>query len=65
MSKGCDYCNHPLYTGIKCPNCGRKQPAQRTWVGLTDEEVDEWTPEIHTVIRAIEAKLRRKNEDRN
>ena len=35
--------------------------AQRTWVGLTDEEVDEWTPEIHTVIRAIEAKLKEKN----
>jgi hypothetical protein len=41
-----------------------EQPAQRTWVGLTDEEVDEvdgWTPEIHTVIRAIEAKLKGKN----
>jgi hypothetical protein len=36
-------------------------PAQRTWVGLTDEEIDEWTPEIHTVIRAIEAKLKEKN----
>jgi hypothetical protein len=35
--------------------------AQRTWQGLTDEEVDEWTPEIHTVIRAIEAKLKEKN----
>ena len=45
----------PLYTS---------PPAQRTWVGLTDEEVDEvdgWTPEIHTVIRAIEAKLKEKN----
>lgn len=36
-------------------------PAQRTWVGLTDEEIDEWTPEIHSVIRAIEAKLKEKN----
>jgi hypothetical protein len=35
--------------------------AQRTWVGLTDEELDEWTPEIHDVIRAIEAKLKEKN----
>ena len=34
---------------------------QRTWVGLTDEEVGEWTPEIHVVIRAIEAKLKEKN----
>ena len=36
-------------------------PAQRTWIGLTDEEIDEWTPEIHAVIRAIEAKLKEKN----
>jgi hypothetical protein len=36
-------------------------PPQRTWVGLTDEEVGKWTPEIHAVIRAIEAKLKEKN----
>ena len=36
---------------------------QRTWVGLTDEEIDEWTPEIHAVIKAIEAKLKEKNFD--
>ncbi len=35
--------------------------SQRTWVGLTDEEIDRWTPEIHVVIRAIEAKLKEKN----
>ena len=35
--------------------------AQRQWQGLTDEEVNEWTPEIHAVIHAIEAKLREKN----
>jgi hypothetical protein len=35
--------------------------AQRPWAGLTDEEIDEWTPEIHAVIRAVEAKLREKN----
>jgi hypothetical protein len=35
--------------------------AQRQWVGLTDEELNEWTPEIHGVIQAIEAKLRSKN----
>jgi hypothetical protein len=34
---------------------------KRTWVGLTDEEVGEWTPEIHVVIQAIEAKLKEKN----
>jgi hypothetical protein len=35
--------------------------AQRQWVGLTDEEIDEWTPEIHSVIQAIEAKLKERN----
>lgn len=34
---------------------------QRTWVGLTDEDIDEWTPEIHVVIKAIESKLKQKN----
>lgn len=34
---------------------------QRTWVGLTDEEINEWTPEIHAVIQAIETKLKEKN----
>jgi len=34
---------------------------KREWVGLTDEEINEWTPEIHSVIQAIEAKLREKN----
>jgi hypothetical protein len=36
-------------------------PLQRTWVGLTDGEISEWTPEIHGVIQAIEAKLKEKN----
>jgi len=36
-------------------------PPQRTWIGLTDEEINEWTPEIHSVIQAIEAKLKEKN----
>jgi hypothetical protein len=35
--------------------------AKREWVGLTDEEINEWTPEIHGVIQAIEAKLKEKN----
>jgi len=34
---------------------------KRTWVGLTDEDINEWTPEIHGVIQAIEAKLKHKN----
>jgi len=36
-------------------------PSQREWVGLTDEEINEWTPEICSVIQAIEAKLKEKN----
>ena len=36
-------------------------PPQRTWVGLTNEEIDEWTPEIHSIIQTIEAKLKQKN----
>jgi hypothetical protein len=35
--------------------------AQRQWVELTDEELNEWTPEIHGVIQVIEAKLKEKN----
>ena len=35
---------------------------KKEWIGLTDEEMDEWTPEIHSVIRAIEALLKEKNE---
>ena len=50
------------------------QPAQRTWVGLTHEEVEEVWEQVessdfldcvHPFARAIEAKLRSKNEDRN
>ena len=41
--------------------------AQRTWVGLTDEEADELVQRFarYELLRAIEAKLRSKNEDRN
>jgi hypothetical protein len=41
----------PLYTA----------PPRREWRGLTEEEIDCWTPEIHPVIFAIEAKLKEKN----
>ena len=46
-------------------------PAQRTWVGLTDEEIERACVPLGAamlsfteVARAIEAKLRSKNEDR-
>jgi hypothetical protein len=38
-------------------------PPRREWQGLTEEEIDRWTPEIHPVIRAIEAALKEKNHD--
>jgi hypothetical protein len=41
----------PLYTA----------PPRREWKSLTEEEIDRWTPEIHPVILAIEAKLKEKN----
>jgi hypothetical protein len=43
------------------------QPSQygtvlmKEWQGLTDEEICKWTPEVHDLIRAIEAKLKEKN----
>ena len=41
-------------------------PAQRTWVGLTDEEISEIAinnpPMVHEFARAIEAKSREKNQ---
>ena len=36
-------------------------PPRREWQGLTEEEIDRWTPEIHPVIRAIEQALKEKN----
>jgi hypothetical protein len=57
---GCPECG--MDSGCDCDSGTWNPPAQpAAWVGLTDEEVDEWTPEIHSVIRAIEAKLREKN----
>ena len=38
--------------------------SQRTWVGLTDEEENEYNylgPDMHWVIQEIEAKLKEKN----
>ena len=39
-------------------------PPQRTWVGLTDEEENEYNylgPDMYWVIQEIEAKLKEKN----
>jgi hypothetical protein len=41
----------PLYTA----------PPRREWQSLSEEDMDCWTPEIHPVIRAVEAKLKEKN----
>ena len=35
--------------------------SKREWIGLTDEDIKEWTPEIHGVIRTIEAILKERN----
>ena len=37
-AQGCDHCNHPLYAGTKCKNCGRvtEQPAIKQ--SLTTEQ---------------------------
>jgi hypothetical protein len=34
---------------------------RREWQSLSEEEIDRWTPEIHPVIRAVEAALKEKN----
>ena len=47
--------DEPLYT----------HPPQRTWVGLTDDEIDTWNivghESLREFVRAIEAKLKEKN----
>ena len=57
-----------LYTdndGPFCEDCfPDKERPQRTWVGLTDEEENEYNylvPDMHWVIQEIEAKLKEKN----
>jgi hypothetical protein len=55
-----------------CPRCGKRTndihtctPPQRTWVGLTDDEIDTWNivghESLREFVRAIEAKLKEKN----
>jgi hypothetical protein len=70
----CEYCggNDDADFGLPtdhCTDCARPQPAaQRQWVGLTDEEADNflkavWGREVTPkhFIQAIEAKLKAKN----
>jgi len=55
-----------LRVGV-CASEGHKIQAQRTWVGLTDEEVkkivglDRYTDLLKEVVQYVEAKLRSKN----
>jgi hypothetical protein len=54
---------------ISCGTWGHEEMPQRTWVGLTDDEIDScfedhgWSPseDYYPVIKAIEAKLKEKN----
>jgi hypothetical protein len=43
-----------------CSACGQHKEI-REWRGLSQEEIDRWTPEIHPVILAIEAALKERN----
>ena len=55
-----------------CPRCGKRTndihtctPPQRTWVGLTKDEVDSWNlpdhPTVFEFAQFIEARLKEKN----
>ena len=70
----CDECRTPFNDAWECPSCGHNMavkepvyttPPQRTWVGLTGEEINtaasvqSWKP----FAKAIEAKLRSKNNE--
>lgn len=72
----CDKCHTPFDGAWECPSCGHrsatKEPvyttppaAQRQWVGLTDEEIDDCIDQEdylpYATCKAIEAKLREKN----
>ena len=62
---------NPYNKVVQCHNCGQTYttPPQRTWVGLTDEEIDSyfedhgWSPseDYYPVIKDIEAKLKELN----
>jgi hypothetical protein len=56
----------PCCTDQTCPKCKATTPPQRTWVGLTDEEMRDClnglpTQTIDVYARRIEAKLKQKN----
>ena len=55
---------NPLNGVVQCHNCGWNY-SQRTWVGLTDDEIDTWNivghESLREFVRAIEAKLKEKN----
>ena len=58
-----DYTSQVAYTRaleIYCDD-DDTQTYKKPWVGLTEEEIDKWTPEIHGVIRSIEQALKEKN----
>jgi hypothetical protein len=55
----CAVHNGPAYSLGPC-DCGVAQESV-AWVGLTDEEIDKWTPEIHVVIRAVKQLLKGRN----
>lgn len=65
MNKICDNCE----TAIHCAKYGCipvriGKPAQRTWVGMTDEErfeVADHSDCFEDVVNAVEAKLKEKN----
>ena len=69
---GTNNCDIPLYTApkhnyvIDCPRCGHCC-AERTWVGLTDDEVSDVIDDVLEgggwldVSRALEAAIKRKN----
>ena len=60
---------NPLNGVVQCHNCGQTYaPLQRTWVGLTDEEIEEginqsWVTEqaFQSAAWWAEAKLKEKN----
>ena len=55
----------PMGSVLPQCQCDWKMPnSQRTWVGLTDEEENEYNylgPDMHWVIQEIAAKLKEKN----
>jgi DNA-directed RNA polymerase subunit RPC12/RpoP len=74
----CDQCSTPFDGAYECPSCGHNTstkepvyttPQQRTWIGLTDDEMNMLGDKMKTwsvislkdIYIAIEAKLKEKN----